>query len=179
MAGDNSIGQSAAAAGRVDSGIVVNRYSLSWCGSERWIHRPADWLIYSAVYIDISTTLNRCLAGRQWRAIYSQPGTSVLPVSHIYSISRARSVYLYDNNVSPRTRQNDMHPVGHSVRLTACGFLLVFYSNHGWLASRVVSVLDSGAEGRGFKSQSRRCRVTVLGKLFTPIVPLFTKQRNW
>ena len=26
------------------------------------------------------------------------------------------------------------------------------------------SVLDSGAEGPGFKSQSRRCRVTVLGK---------------
>ena len=34
----------------------------------------------------------------------------------------------------------------------------------------MVSVLDSGAEGPGFKSQSRRCRVTVLGKLFTPIV---------
>jgi len=32
----------------------------------------------------------------------------------------------------------------------------------------VVSVLDSGAEGPGFKSQPRRCRVTVLGKLFTP-----------
>jgi len=47
-----------------------------------------------------------------------------------------------------------------------------------WLGSRVVSVLDSGAEGSGFKSQSRRCRVTVLGKLFTPIVPLFTKQQN-
>ena len=31
-------------------------------------------------------------------------------------------------------------------------------------------MLDSGAEGLGFKSQSRRCRVTVLGKLFTPIV---------
>ena len=44
---------------------------------------------------------------------------------------------------------------------------------------RVVSVLDSGAEGPGFKSQPRRCRVTFLGKLFTPIVPLFTKQRNW
>jgi len=42
--------------------------------------------------------------------------------------------------------------------------------------SRVVSVLDSGAEGPGFKSQPRRCRVTVVGKLFTPIVPLFTKQ---
>ena len=49
----------------------------------------------------------------------------------------------------------------------------------GWLGSRVVSVLDSGAEGPGFKSQSRRCRVTVLGKLLTPIVPLFTKQKNW
>ena len=47
-----------------------------------------------------------------------------------------------------------------------------------WLGSRVVSALDSGAEGPRFKSQSRRCRVTVLGKLFTPIVPLFTKQRN-
>ena len=48
-----------------------------------------------------------------------------------------------------------------------------------WLGSRVVSVLDSGAEGPGFKSQSRRCRVTVLGKLFAPILPLFTKQQNW
>jgi len=43
------------------------------------------------------------------------------------------------------------------------------------LGSRVVSVL----EGPRFKSQSRRCRVTVLGKLFTPIVPQFTKQQNW
>ena len=42
----------------------------------------------------------------------------------------------------------------------------------GWLGSRVVSVLDSSAERPGFKSQPRRCRVTVLGKLFPPIVPL-------
>ena len=49
----------------------------------------------------------------------------------------------------------------------------------GWLGSRVVSVLDSSAEGPGFRSQSRRCRVTVLGKLLTPVVPLFTKQQNW
>jgi len=32
----------------------------------------------------------------------------------------------------------------------------------GWLGSRVVSMLDSGAVGPGFKSQPRRCRVTVL-----------------
>jgi len=30
----------------------------------------------------------------------------------------------------------------------------------GGLGSRVVSVQDSGAEGPGFKSQPRRCRVT-------------------
>jgi len=34
----------------------------------------------------------------------------------------------------------------------------------------VVSVVDSGSEKHGFESQSRRCRVAVLGKLFTPIV---------
>ena len=34
----------------------------------------------------------------------------------------------------------------------------------------MISVLDLGAEGPGFKSQLRRCRVTVLGKLFTPMV---------
>ena len=56
----------------------------------------------------------------------------------------------------------------------------VFLSgNLGWLGSGVVSVLDSGAEGPGFKSQPRRCRVTVSGKLLTPIVTLFTKQQNW
>jgi len=48
----------------------------------------------------------------------------------------------------------------------------------GWLSSRVISMLDCSAEGPGFKSQSRRCQVSVLGKLFTPIMPLFTKQWN-
>jgi len=51
-----------------------------------------------------------------------------------------------------------------------------------WLGSRVVSVLDSGAEGPG--SNCSRYAVgyiglTVLGKLFIPIVPLFTKQQKW
>jgi len=54
--------------------------------------------------------------------------------------------------------------------------VLTDYYLKAWLGSRVVSVLNSGAEGPGFKSQPRRCPVTVLGKLFTPIVPLFTKQ---
>ena len=45
-----------------------------------------------------------------------------------------------------------------------------------WLGRRVVIVLDSGAVGPGFKLQLRDCQVTVLDKLFTPVVPLFTKQ---
>ena len=43
----------------------------------------------------------------------------------------------------------------------------------GWLCSRVVSVLDSSAEGLWLQIAA------VLGKLFTPIVPLFIKQQNW
>ena len=72
----------------------------------------------------------------------------------------------------------DVYFLGNAVRRTSPAFRNASV-NVGWLGSRVVSVLDSGAEGPGFKSQSRRCRVTVLGKLFTPIVPLFTKQQNW
>ena len=53
----------------------------------------------------------------------------------------------------------------------SCGrpWQLYHIPHPGWLGSRVVSVLDTGAEGSGFKSQPRRCRVTVLGKLFTPV----------
>ena len=64
-------------------------------------------------------------------------------------------------------------------RCSTCKYKISDDLSQGWLGSRVVSMLDSGAEGHGFNSQSRRCRVTVFGKLFTPIVPLFTKQRNW
>ena len=66
-----------------------------------------------------------------------------------------------------------------SLSSTAASVFCRSHAPQGWLGSRVVSVLDSGAEGPGFKSQLRRCRVTVLGKLFTPIVPLLTEQQNW
>jgi len=39
----------------------------------------------------------------------------------------------------------------------------------------VVSVPDSGSEEHGFESQSRRCQVAVLDKLFTSIVPRSTQ----
>jgi len=72
-------------------------------------------------------------------------------------------------------------PAGYarpSFRLPVCAFSRPVHIDSGWLGSRVVSVLDP--EGPGFMtSQPRRCWVTVLSKLFAPIVPLFTKQRNW
>jgi len=71
------------------------------------------------------------------------------------------------------TAQNNKNNNSH--HLTA----IIQVISVGWLGSRVVSVLDSGAEGPKFQSQSRSYRVTILGKLFTPIVPLFTKQQNW
>ena len=39
----------------------------------------------------------------------------------------------------------------------------------GWRQIKVSSTAQ-GPEGPGFKSQLRRCQVTVLGKLFTPFV---------
>ena len=73
-------------------------------------------------------------------------------------------------------KQNRMKQMLKSIYLTPD----LYFTLQGGssLGSRVVSVLDSVAEGTRFKSQPRRCRVTVLGKLFTPIVPLFIKQQN-
>ena len=40
---------------------------------------------------------------------------------------------------------------------------------HRWLGSRVAKALDLQPAGCEFNSQPRRCRVTTLGKLFTPM----------
>ena len=74
-------------------------------------------------------------------------------------------------------RARRAHPfLSLSVRLSFVCFSKYYY--YGWIGSRVVSVLDSGAEGPGFKSQPQRCRVTVLGKLFTPIVGTRTDEHS-
>jgi len=52
----------------------------------------------------------------------------------------------------------------------------------GWLGSRVVSVLDSGAVGPAARVQIAVATLSgnsLIGKLLTPIVLLLTKQRNW
>jgi len=51
-------------------------------------------------------------------------------------------------------------------RILLSAFHILHYTNSS-LGSRVVSMLDSGAQGPGLKSQPRRCRVTDLGKLFS------------
>jgi len=58
--------------------------------------------------------------------------------------------------------------------LNLCSFSSIQQIIAEWLAC-----CSQAEKEHGFKSQSQRCRVTVLGKLFTPIVPLFTKQQNW
>jgi len=99
---------------------------------------------------------------------------------------RSASVYTRKNRPLSFAANRNSALDGNSAHLHELGFAVFeICSSHlklvvlTWVASRVVSVLDSGTEGPGFKSQSRRCRLTVLGKLFTPIVPLFTKQQNW
>ena len=55
-----------------------------------------------------------------------------------------------------------------------CLFHVLYkYDDQGWLGSRVVSMMDSGTEGPRCKLLPQRCRVTVLGKLFTPTEPLY------
>ena len=44
-----------------------------------------------------------------------------------------------------------------TARIAKVDQIILIYSPTGWLGSRVISLLDSGAEGPGFKSQSRRC----------------------
>ena len=77
----------------------------------------------------------------------------------------------------PRPRQGTCTPLPYPIHWGSISLYTAVCDGRGWLGNRVVSVLESGAEGTGFKSQPRRCRVTVLGKLLTPIVPLFTKQK--
>ena len=47
-----------------------------------------------------------------------------------------------------------------------------------WLGGVVVRALDSWSRGRRFDSCRSTIRATTLGELFTPNVPLFTKQYN-
>ena len=69
------------------------------------------------------------------------------------------SIFFADDRTIPHA-VTQRGPAGDCRRRHDC----ICTTTTGWLASQVVSVLDSGAEGPGFESQPRRCRVTVLGR---------------
>jgi len=54
-------------------------------------------------------------------------------------------------------RWTDTRPLHRPCSAYSAGNVNNIRVSYGWLGSRVVSVLDSGAEGPGFKSQPRRC----------------------
>ena len=93
------------------------------------------------------------------------------PTPH-HSIFTGQMLFLTPNQQCQSTE-------GSAASVTIGHILMQKQCLQGWLGSRLVSVLDSGTVVLGFKSQSRCCPVAVLGKLFTPIVPLFINQQNW
>jgi len=154
--------------------------SLTWETSPKW---PifVEW--------DVKPQLSQSVDGQTWRHAENLKyityrntiiDYTAIPQRHVACTEKLAKLGCMVSEISARA-QTDLHTVhciavfrplagkGRTINKITCW----------WLGSRVVSVLDSGAEGPWFKSQSRRCRVTVLGKLFTPIVPLFTKQQNW
>ena len=119
----------------------------------------------------------RGLGAERWRGngrIFTNCSQPVAVINHTHTHTHRQTEFYVNQPTRPTDSLLAKHvsPCYRHYRPTGC-------SSREWFGSRVVRVWNSGAEGPGFKSQSRRCRVTVLGNLFTPIVPLFTKQRNW
>ena len=110
--------------------------------------------------------------------VISRHNSFRVPFDKIVSKHFTSKIYLYFSIGNGQPREPALCQL-YRHTFIPYGLSLFVINENGWLGSRVVSVLDSDAEGPGFKSQSRRCRVTVLSKLFTPIVPVFTKQQNW
>jgi len=58
------------------------------------------------------------------------------------------------------------------------GWVVVIRTLQAWLSSRVVSVLDRAQKTQVQNAAATLSGNSLIGKLFTPIVPLFTKQQN-
>ena len=88
------------------------------------------------------------------------------------SITSRRDTYQLKWPVSSTPREPR---VSHT---TASASLLQYTQRRispGWLGSQVLAYSTQAQKSLG----SNRSRDAVLGKLFTPFVPLFTKQQNW
>jgi len=91
---------------------------------------------------------------------------------HVYSVQRTRRLGRRQRSPQRYLSANSAFRSYPSVFRLHCQRSLTLSVQYYISPSRVAGMLDSGAEGPGFKSQSRCCRVTVLGKLFTPFVCL-------
>jgi len=100
-------------------------------------------------------------------SINTQQSILDLPSGHLPNDQRAMAV----NFSRKGNRRFGWHGTGASLveSVTLWRRIPYLYTCTGWLGGRVVSVLDSGAEGPGFKSQPRRCRLTVLGNCSHPL----------
>ena len=112
-----------------------------------WLYNTG--LCSQCIVVTADACMLSCCPGSDWSA-HIQVAARCLPVQADSAAARVWS------GSSPR-------------RPTPVPYISVCYAHVS-----VASVLDSSAVGPGFKSQPRRCQVTVLGKLFTPIVPLFS-----
>ena len=119
------------------------------------LHRP----IHNNIYLDVHSELITTLSVKRPCDIETRR------CSH-------RTERMQDNNnkfaASDCKRLGDNHIKVNSLCNVKFIFPTVDTLEWVYVGSRVVNVLDSGTERHGFKSQPRRCRVTVLGKLFTP-----------
>jgi len=129
-----------------------------------------------------ASTPPRCINLDTFTASVGLPGWRACCVRHLYCDTPGLRF-----GISRRARKTVVTfsalQAGHATRrLPPSRTPQFFWSIKVFLGGSVAEGLacwTQAQKGPGCKSQPRRCRVTVLGKLFTPIVPLFTKQRNW
>jgi len=172
---------------------------LSITSRNCWTVQADFWQTFDLSYTvlqgksDISKKIRVLTSGTLPQTLYREK-ISPWQIDHVVTLTTIAAPFAWQSILYTRGARRLLHfrqsYCSNSITLTCCGFVVQLvpqlYSSwqdfdwhrasHGWLSSRVVSMLDSGAVGPGFISQPRRCRVTVLGKLFTPVVPLFTKQ---
>jgi len=82
----------------------------------------------------------------------------------------------------PDQSQNNECSVLSASAHTTHAYILLYSHSHilAGLAAEWLVCWTQAQKGPGSnRSCPRCCQVTVLGKLFTPIVPLLTKQQNW
>ena len=136
---------------------AVIRSTVVWCAKRRWMAR-----LVNAVLITTGRVSN------------AAPATSAITSSRYQQLSSVLST-----TASQTSDQGFFPCFTHARSIFTEYFVIGAYQTTIGSVAEWLACWTQAQKSPGFKSQSRRCRVTVLGKLFTPIVPVFTKQQNW